>query len=469
MKLSEALAGLPQPLIVPRARAEIRGGREGLRRPLVVIDDDPTGTQTVNDVNVYMEWSADLLRRALASDDPVFYVSTNSRGLEREQAETLAYELGHNLFEAANATHTDPLPASRSDSTLRGHFPYEVDALASGMAREFDGVIIVPAFFEGGRYTINDIHYVQQADELVSAEQTEFARDPVFGYRSGNLRLWVEEKTGGAIVADQVRSISLDTIRKRGPEAVAQELLQASSAQPVIVNAACYEDLEVFVFGLLAAEARGKRFIYRCAASFVKVRGGFEDRPLLTRREMAPKDAPGLVVVGSYVTKTSRQLDVLLRSGLAAGIELQVAALLDSQAREAEIGRVSDGLNDHLARGRSAVVYTSRATHSVGEDRFLEAGKKIMSGLCEVVGRIETQPGFLVAKGGITSIEIARSALGAREGFALGQALEGVPVWRLGSEARWSGIPYVVFPGNVGGDDALLNVVTALQPQEEPI
>jgi hypothetical protein len=62
----------------------------------------------------------------------------------------------------------------------------------------------------------------------------------------------------------------------------------------------------------------------------------------------------------------------------------------------------------------------------------------------------------------ITSIEIARSALGVTEAMVLGQILDGVPVWRLGAESRWSGIPYVVFPGNVGGDNALEKVVQML-------
>ena len=45
--------------------------------------------------------------------------------------------------------------------------------------------------------------------------------------------------------------------------------------------------MEVFVRGLLAAEAAGKRFLYRTAASFVQVRAGIEPRSLAHRRRDA--------------------------------------------------------------------------------------------------------------------------------------------------------------------------------------
>ncbi len=89
-----------------------------------------------------------------------------------------------------------------------------------------------------------------------------------------------------------------------------------------------------------------------------------------------------------------------------------------------------------------------------------------MAGLCDVVSAIEGRPGFLVAKGGITSIEIARRALQCPEAEVLGQALKGVPVWRLGAGSKWSDVPYVVFPGNVGDEAALANVTGMLLGKE---
>ena len=48
------------------------------------------------------------------------------------------------------------------------------------------------------------------------AGETEFARDTTFTYRASDLTEWCQEKTGGAYPAEQVVSISLDELRRRG-------------------------------------------------------------------------------------------------------------------------------------------------------------------------------------------------------------------------------------------------------------
>lgn len=467
MTLAEILASQPPVNRVVGARPLIRKTLLESGRRIAVVDDDPTGTQTVHGVQVYFDWSAPQIRAALSRDDPVFFISTNSRGLTPDHAVAVSREVGCNLREAAENVGQQVVIASRSDSTLRGHYPYEVDALMSGLGVKPDGVVIVPAFFEGGRYTIEDVHYVEQNGEMIPAHCTEFARDPTFGFANSDLKKWVEEKTGGAVRWGSVRSISLRTIRDGGPDAVAREFMQAISGEPIVVNAACYEDLEVMVLGLIQAESQGKTFAYRCAASFVKVRGGFEDRPLLSGEELGSGDAAGLVVVGSYVGRSSRQLDRLLASGAAVGTELRVDQLLEDDSRDAEVKRVAGCASAALARGSAAAVYTSRKTHITRREEFLDIGRVIMDGLCRVVSQISVKPGFVVAKGGITSIEIARTALGIREGAVLGQVLPGVPVIRTGSDTRWPGIPYVIFPGNVGDDESLARVVGILAKRKE--
>jgi len=116
-----------------------------------------------------------------------------------------------------------------------------------------------------------------------------------------------------------------------------------------------------------------------------------------------------------------------------------------------------------LSKGITTVIYTSRKVTSVSSRSFLETGKIVMGALCEVVRRIQPRPNYVVAKGGITSIELARAGLKVEQAFVLGQIIKGVPVWRLGSGACWPDIPYVVFPGNVGDNLALSKVVETLQ------
>jgi len=171
--------------------------RQGAR-PLVAIDDDPTGVQTVHDTPVLLTWGEAELRTQLGASDQVFFILTNSRSMPTPDAERVNEELGRRL----NAAAARPLVvASRSDSTLRGHFPAEPLALQRGLRTEFDGYLLVPAFFEGGRYTIDDTHWVATPEatspDVIPASATSFARDAVFGYRSAYLPEWVQEKSAG--------------------------------------------------------------------------------------------------------------------------------------------------------------------------------------------------------------------------------------------------------------------------------
>ncbi len=461
MTLAERLSSLPPPLSIPGARRTLREAITRGRAKVVAIDDDPTGTQTVHGVPVLMGWTAPALRAALQRDGPLFYVSTNSRALSPADAAALAATLGRNLREAAGQAGTRILPASRSDSTLRGHYPVEVDALAAELPGPIDAVLLVPAFFDAGRYTIDNVHWVDVGGELVSAHQTEFARDPDFGYTHGDLREWVQEKTAGRRLASAVTCITLDDVRRGGSERVSRVLAGLSGAAPVVVNAACDQDLEVVALGVEAAEAGGKKLLYRTSASFVKVRAGIDDRPLLTRLEMKPGSAAGLVAAGSYVQRTTDQVERLRASGRVRPVEISVPGLLSPEGRAREIRQAAAAASRSIAEGITALLFTSR--QRVDSADFLSAGRSIMDGLCEIVRGIEPRPGFLVAKGGITSIAIAKNALGCAEAVVLGQILKGVPVWRLGPGSKWSDIPFVVFPGNVGEASSLLAAVQTLE------
>jgi len=460
MTLEEMLRSQPPPRRLPGARQRIRDGLARSGKRLVIIDDDPTGAQTVHDVSELMDWSVPTLRRALEASGPVFFVCTNSRSLPAAEMRRVSLEVGANLRQAANETDIAVLLASRGDSTLRGHYPGEVVALCEGLGVEPDGVIIAPAFLEAGRYTIDDVHWAEQGGQLVPVHRTEFASDPVFGFKNSDLKAWVVEK-GGARRAGDVKTLTLKMIREGGVAAVTDELVVVRNRTPVIVNAAVYEDLEIAALGLMAAEQAGRTFVYRCSASFVKARGGFTDRPLLTRQEIAPGPGPGLVIAGSFVEKTSAQLSRLLESGLAEGVELHVEKL-GANEREHEIDDAARAVDGCLSGGRTVALYTSRQVQRGAESSFQQTGASIMDALCQVVGRLGAAPGFVIAKGGITSISVAKQALGAKEAHVMGQIIPGVPVWRLGSTSRWPGIPYVVFPGNVGGEGALLRAVQVL-------
>ena len=435
------------------------------RCKIVVLDDDPTGTQTIHGLPVITEWSVDTIAAELKSDLPAFYILTNSRSYPLPVARKMNAEIGHNLTTAAAKAHLEFVVISRSDSTLRGHFPGEVEALSDALAQKYDGWIINPFFLEGGRYTIDDVHYVNEGDMLVPAAQTEFARDHAFGYSKSNLRDWISEKTNGRIAAKDVATISIETLRGQGPESVSALLMKLHHGQYCVVNAASYRDLEVFVQGLLAAEARGKTFLFRTAASFVQVRAGIFPRPLLTQSDLQlPAAGGGLIVVGSFVPRSTRQVNSLLATAEIMHTEINVAALLDDRLRDDEINRVVNDTENALRRGNDMLIFTSRRLVA-GQDSksSLQIGQKISQGLISIVQRIQTAPRYILAKGGITSSDIATRSLNVKKAIVLGQILPGVPVWKLGAESRFPNLAYIVFPGNVGDDRALVDVARQLK------
>jgi uncharacterized protein YgbK (DUF1537 family) len=463
VRLSDTVERLPPEWPVPLLPT-IREQIEHSARTVVVLDDDPTGTQTVHDVPVLTEWSAATLRTELAHRPPILFILTNSRSLDLSAAQAINTEIGRNLVAAARAANREFVVISRSDSTLRGHYPGEVDALAAALGGHFDATLIIPYFLEGGRYTIGNVHYVADGDLLVPAAETPFARDAAFGYTSSNLRHWVEEKSHGRVPAEDVASLTLQHIRTAGPPGVAETLLELTSGRICVVNALSMRDIEVVVSGILEAEAQGKHFLYRTAASFVQVRAGQAPRPLLTRADLElPAQGGGLFVVGSHVPKTSGQLAALLEQTAIERVEIDAAALLDDKHQFDAIASAASAATDALRHNRDIVLYTSRnviGSNSAGDSaaHSLAIGQRISSGLVAIVQGLGARPRYLVAKGGITASDIATKALKLRRATVLGQILPGVPVWRAGSESVYPDLAYVVFPGNVGGEDALVRI-----------
>jgi uncharacterized protein YgbK (DUF1537 family) len=464
----EYLSSQPAERRVPDALEKIRERVEAAGRRIAVLDDDPTGTQTVHGVPVLTTWSVEDLRWALEQPSPTFYVLTNSRSLPEEEAAAMNREVASNLVAAAGQTGTDFVVTSRSDSTLRGHFPAETDALAQGLGRNIDGVILCPCYLEAGRLTADDTHWVRQGEQLVPAGETEFARDASFGYSASDLRDWVEEKTAGRVKASDVVSVGLADIREGGPARVAEILSGVDGGRPVVVNAASHADLEVLVLGLLDAEEGGKRFLYRTALSFVRARGGIPEKSPLTAEELyrrRPRRGHGLVLVGSHVALTTRQLEEALKLEGVRPVELSVPRLLEEAEREEELARVAGEVNAGLA-GSEVVVYTSREVVGGPGRTGFEVGRAVSDALVEVMRRVDAEAplAFVVAKGGITSSDVGTRGLGVRRAEVAGQMLPGiVSVWVLPEESTFPGLPYIIFAGNVGESDSLAKVIQILR------
>jgi uncharacterized protein YgbK (DUF1537 family) len=400
----------------------------------------------------------------LETDLPAFFIVTNSRGMPLTEAKAVNDEVGRNLKIAIEDSGRNVAILSRGDSTLRGHYPGEVDALDDAFGGGFDARILIPFFLEGGRYTLDDVHYVADGDWLIPSGDTEFAKDTAFSYHSSNLRDWVQEMTGGEVSRDDVASISIHDIREGGPERVAAIASEFKDGRTCIVNAASMRDMEVVTQGLMIAEAHGQKFLYRTSASFIRARIGQTARAPLTRYDLdLPRSGGGLIIVGSHVPRTTGQLTELLAMPGIHGVEVNVQALMCETA-EPEIARVADEVNWSLSHDKNVVVYTSREVLTGSDtDANLIIGQRVSDGLVAIVDRLETRPRYIISKGGMTTSNITTRALTVKRAVALGQVLPGIPTWHLGPESRYPGLVFVVFPGNVGDSGALMDMVCKLE------
>jgi len=466
---AEVLAAQPPPRPDDEAvRAAIRALRADRRLLLGVLDDDPTGSQAVHDVQVVTV--EDEAAYGAAFDDPAgtCFVLTNTRSLDEADAVTLNERVARGLRAAGSRRSGRVLLVSRSDSTLRGHVFAEVDALRG--AGDVDGILLAPAYLEAGRLTAGDIHWARSgagpSASLVPVGETEFAKDATFGYASSDLRDFVAEKSGGTVGRDDVLSLSLADIRAGGPERIRELLAGVRGGRWVVVNATEYSDLDTVALGVLLAEQDGRSLAFRTGPSFVRSLTGMGPKAPLRGDELWGRagrgTAHGLVVVGSHVGRTSRQVAALQARGGVSEVELDVPALLaGADVVPAAVARVTAGL-----AGSDVVLYTSRALiRGTGREDSLAIARTVSAALSQVVREsLAADPAWVVAKGGITSHDVAVRGLGIRRAEVTGQLFPGIiSVFRpLDAAPAAIGKPYVVFAGNVGDDETLADVVAIL-------
>ncbi|MCG7381380.1 four-carbon acid sugar kinase family protein [Paenibacillus sp. ACRRY] len=438
---------------------------------IIVLDDDPTGVQTVHGVSVYTDWSLESIDRGFKEENSMFFVLTNSRGFTAAETTKAHQEIAANIVAAAKKNNREFTIISRGDSTLRGHYPLETEVLKDTVEAQsdirFDGEILLPFFKEGGRFTIDNVHYVQYDTELVPAGETEFAKDRTFGYTKSHLGEWAEEKSNGRYKAEHMTYISLESLRTMNMDLIEQQLLNVEDFNKVIVNAVDYADVQIFTIALIRAINKGKHFMFRSAAALTKVMGGVSDKSLLTREEMMSDHTNhgGLVIIGSHVKKTTEQFEELKKSGAVEFVEFNVHLVLEPDQFENELNRVVETTNRFILQGKNVAVYTRRERLDLGADRKEEELKlsvKISDAVTSIVKRLEVRPSYIIAKGGITSSDIGTNGLEVKRATVAGQIRPGIPVWTTGSESKFPGISYVIFPGNVGTKTDLREVVEML-------
>jgi uncharacterized protein YgbK (DUF1537 family) len=433
---------------------------------IVVLDDDPTGSQTVHSCLLLTRWDVDTLRLGLSDDSPIFFILTNTRALTPTQADAVTREVCRNLKQAIALEQVqDFLVVSRSDSTLRGHYPVETDAIADELG-PFDAHFLTPAFFEGGRITRNSIHYLIVNGVETPVHETEFARDSVFSYHYSYLPDYVAEKTQGKIAADQVERFLLAEMRAGSLE----RLLHLHGNPCVAVDAETQSDLNQFAIDVLAAATQGKRFLFRSAASLLTALAALPPQPIAPENMAAYTRGgkPGAVIVGSHVKKTTEQLEQLLTAEGIVGVEVDVSHLLeDSLTKRAELlAQIVSQTRSAHAADKTPVVYTSRQELTFADAQTrLAFGVAVSDLLMDIVRGLPTEIGFLISKGGITSNDVLSKGLALTAARLLGQILPGVSMVRTADDhPLFPNLPVVLFPGNVGDRHSLAAAYLRLNP-----
>ena len=437
-------------------------------RRLLILDDDPTGSQCVAGIDVAFDLDPTIPVGVLEQPGSACFVLTNTRALDEQEAVALNRRVLAGVLDGgvpASGLHV----VSRSDSTLRGHVIAEPVAIAVELAArgiDVDAFVLCPAMLEAGRFTEGDVHYATVDGEAVEVAETDFARDATFGFTSSDLRAFLEERSGGAVRAADVLSVSLEDIRA-GAGRVREILSAARDRRWVVVNATEYTDLEVVAEAMALLEAEGRTFVTRCAPSFVRPLVGQQGARVVDPDSITIPEGRldhGLVVVGSHVGLTTTQLRAVQQRGTLAEVEIHVPSVLDER-REQHLAAVAAQATATL-RTSDCVVFTSRDLVRTDDPaESLAIARSVSDAVVEVVRRVRAaKPAWVVAKGGITSHEVAENGLGIRRARVEGQFWPGQVSLFSAQEApdEVMGAPYVVFPGNVGGEQALADVVDVL-------
>jgi uncharacterized protein YgbK (DUF1537 family) len=422
--------------------------------PLIVLDDDPTGAQAQAGVPVALEWGSELLAEVAARRPPAVHLLTNTRALSADRAQAVTGE-------AATAAAT-AFPGSRivlrGDSTLRAHLLPEYVGLRDAVHPGRTPVLmLVPALPAAGRVTEGGVHYLEQDGKRTPLQHTEYARDPDFAYTSARLLDWAQERSGGFFPAADGREVGLEQLRGEGAGAVAGALLELCERRaPAVLalDSTKDSDLELVAAGLREAERAGADVLVRSAPAFVGVLSGARAKGY----EPLPSAVSLLVLCGSHVPRSTQQLQALTRRRPDSVVWVRPERLLDSGGED-EIATAVAAVAERLAGGGLAVVATTRTV--LASEHQLQAGAVIASGLAAILASVREHADVVVSKGGITSAVNLREGLKSALAEVRGPVRDGISLWSVDTPER-AGLPFVVFPGNVGGEEDLAELVEAI-------
>jgi len=437
---------------------------------LVVIDDDPTGSQTVHDCLLLLKWDCSTLVKGFESKSNLFFILANTRSLSENDAKLTIEEICKNLKTVitAQAYEEEIIFISRGDSTLRGHNVLEPIALNSCLG-PFDATFHIPAFIEGKRFTINGSHFVDKTP----ISQTIFATDKIFGYETSNVKNLLFQQSKSQINFEDIQNLFLSDIEILNEEEkniVFKRLENFKNNKHVIVDVENYSQLKKFSL-VIKKLIKQKKFLFRTAASFISAISEKKSVPQvetffsnLRIRNKEKSFLPGLIIVGSYVELSTIQLENLLRISNCNPIELNVFEFFKITASDNNQKRRNLFKNKFLKEirfsfenGKTPVLFTSRKFMSLDYSEQFNFYNTLACFIAELVADLKYEIGYLISKGGITTNLILSNGLNADYVYLEGQIFKGISVvtYDLKNDEK---LPIVTHPGNIGTEDSLVNI-----------
>ncbi len=436
----------------------------------VVIDDDPTGSQTVHDCLLLLKWDCSTLAKGFESKSNLFFILANTRSLSENDAKLTIEEICKNLKTviASQAYEEEIIFISRGDSTLRGHNFLEPSAINSCLG-PFDATFHIPAFIEGKRLTINGLHFVDKTP----IEQTIFARDKIFGFETSNVKNLLFQKSKSRIKIEDIQNLLLSDIEILNDEEnniVFKKLKNLNNNKHVIVDVENYSQLKKFSLVIKKLNSQ-KQFLFRTAASFIS---SISEKKSISQSEIffynlrlrnkEKSFLPGLIIVGSYVELSTIQLNNLLEISNCYPVELDVFEFFkitssDNNQRRRNLfkNKFLKEIRFSFERGKTPVLFTSRKFMSLDSSELFNFYNLLASFIAELVADLKHEIGYLISKGGITTNLILSNGLNADYVYLEGQILTGISVVTHNLKNHKK-LPIVTHPGNIGNKDSLVKI-----------
>ena len=445
---------------------------------IIIIDDDPTGSQTVNDCKLMIKWDYETLLEGLKGSSNLLFILANTRSLNENDLKIRLKEICFSLNEIMNNSlfsEEEFVIISRGDSTLRGHNflePYIINDFLG----PFDATFYIPAFIEGNRTTVNGNHFVNN----IPIHKTIFSKDKIFGFNTSNIKELILEQSNHQLNFNDIQNLYIkdfSILESNQKNKLYSYIENLKDNKKVILDIVDYSQLDEFS-KIIKSLLNKKKFLFRSAASFISALSNIKDNQKdhiyfsqLRRKNNNDQIMKGLIVVGSSVELTTLQLNKVLAISLCKPIEINVLKLYEYFKNESGLYQINyqkklilNSIRINLSQEYIPVLFTSREIVSPRDNNDLIPFQHFLSVfIAEIVSDIQNEVGYMISKGGMTTNTIISQGLKADSVYLEGQILPGISLVTFNLLKQKGKLPIVTFPGNMGNDMSLVKALEILE------